>query len=316
MSYNPNQDHDTRYTNWPEGFPPSETYGSPQNPYGAPQEPYNQPQAHYGYGATPQDIYGTIPYQQPAYTYGTPPAQATTIQLGEAIRQLPKQYFKVLTRPSAATFAEELNKANWGTLLAQLLGIALLSFVLPLLLIPILPLLLQHILEILPATPGGNSLPRSALQQFQTSYLQSVVSSLVRVPIYFFIGQGMYYFLAKAFHGTGTFLVQGYTALLFYVPLTIIGSVLGTLALALDALAPVPTGLYIALSLVLLIGLPLGVYQIALQIFTIRAAHRLSGGKATAVVLIPHALFLVLYLVLVFFLVFLFILILSTLQLH
>jgi len=32
----------------------------------------------------------------------------------------------------------------------------------------------------------------------------------------FFIGQGIYYLLAKAFRGTGTFLVQRYTTLLFY----------------------------------------------------------------------------------------------------
>ena len=61
----------------------------------------------------------------------------------------------------------------------------------------------------------------------------------------------------------------------------------------------------------MLFGLALGIYQIVLQIFTIMATHRLSGGKATAVVLLPYAAFVVLYLILVFAGIFLGILIFS-----
>lgn len=298
MSYDPNQAPKSDYGNPPYGVPPSESYGSPQNPYGAP----------------PQGPYGAPAYQQPGFGYSPPPV--TPRPLSDTIRELPRQYIKVITKPSAATFAEEINKASWGTLWVQLLGLALFSLVISLLLIPLYPLLIQRILEVIPMPPGANPLPPATLQQFQTSYLNSVVSSVASVPVYFFIGQAIYYFLAKAFRGTGTFLAQGYTALLFYVPLTIIGSVLATLALALGALAPAPAGLLIALSLVLLSGLALDVYRIVLQIFTIMAAHRLSGGRATAVVLIPYAVFLVLYLILVFLIVFIVIFILSALQPH
>src|SRR5690348_14006544 len=48
--------------------------------------------------------------------------QAIPLPLREAIKQLPRQYWKVLTRPGAATFAEEMGKAEWGIIWAQLLG--------------------------------------------------------------------------------------------------------------------------------------------------------------------------------------------------
>src|SRR5436305_1472840 len=47
-------------------------------------------------------------------------------QLSESIWQLPRQYVKVLFRPSAHTFREEMGQAGWGIVLFQfylLLGI-------------------------------------------------------------------------------------------------------------------------------------------------------------------------------------------------
>src|SRR5207247_10447638 len=40
-------------------------------------------------------------------------------QLSETIWQLPRQYIKVLCRPSAQTFREEMGKAGWGIVLIQ-----------------------------------------------------------------------------------------------------------------------------------------------------------------------------------------------------
>jgi len=47
-----------------------------------------------------------------------------------------------------------------------------------------------------------------------------------------------------------------------------------------------------------IIGFGLGIYSLVLHVFSIMAVHRLSGGKATAVVLLP--LFIVLTLVCLF----------------
>src|SRR5712692_10117458 len=168
--------------------------------------------------------------------YDGPPV--TPLTLGEAIRQLPRQYVKVVTRPSAATFAEEMNKASWGMLWIQLLGIALFSLLISLLLIPVYPLLLQRFLQLITMPQGTTPLPPTVLKQLQSSLTNSISSSIASVPTSFFIGQGIYYLLAKAFRGTGTFLAQGYTTILFQTPLALIGSILTSLALLVSALVP------------------------------------------------------------------------------
>src|SRR6266567_7401995 len=127
MSYDPNQPPNSGYGNPPYGQP-QPPYGQPQQqgPYGPPpQGPYGQPQQ--GPYGQPQPPYGA-PYQQPGYGY--PPPQAAPLPLGEAIRQLPNQYIRVLTKPSAATFAEEQGKASWDIVWIQLIIYAITAAVL------------------------------------------------------------------------------------------------------------------------------------------------------------------------------------------
>jgi hypothetical protein len=104
--------------------------------------------------------------------------------------------------------------------------------------------------------------------------------SIISIPVSFFILVGIQYLLAKAFQGQGRFLTQGYTTLLYQTPIYIISFIFG--------LIPIFGGL---------IGAVLYIYSIVLNVFAIMAVHRLSGGKATAVVLIPIVvLFLLLFL--------------------
>src|SRR6266705_2359639 len=102
------------------GPEPYSGYGTPQNPYGAPP-----PQNPYG---APPPQYGTPPYQQGSYGYA-PPQQGPR-PIGQAIQELPNQYIKVLTKPSAQTFAEEMGKADWAMVWIQLLGLAILGTIL------------------------------------------------------------------------------------------------------------------------------------------------------------------------------------------
>ena len=127
--------------------------------------------------------------------------------------------------------------------------------------------------------PNSESpLSSSTLQAIILS--SSSIASIIIIPLSFFIGQGIIYLIAKAFGGTGTFLRQGYTYLLISVPLGIISSALG--------LIPILGGF---------VAFGLGIDGIVLQIFSLMAVHRLSGGKATAVVLIPIAIVIVLAIV-------------------
>src|SRR5215472_1779325 len=112
------------------GPDPYSGYGAPQNPYGTPppQNPYATPPPQQGpYGAPPPQ-YGTPPYQQGGYGY-VPPQQAPR-PLGQAIQELPNQYIKVLTKPSAQSFFEEIGKADWGIVWIQLLVLAVIATIL------------------------------------------------------------------------------------------------------------------------------------------------------------------------------------------
>src|SRR5947209_7452541 len=86
-------------------------YGAPQNPYQIPQDPYTNP-----------DPYGAGQQEQ---SYGYTPPQATPLPLDQAVKELPNQYIKVVTKPSAATFAQEVGKARWDIFWVQLVAYAI-----------------------------------------------------------------------------------------------------------------------------------------------------------------------------------------------
>ncbi|HLI07863.1 MAG TPA: YIP1 family protein [Ktedonobacteraceae bacterium] len=252
--------------------PPGNPYVAPQNPYGAPpppENPYGTPPPSENPYAAPQNPYAGTNYggyQQGQQGYGYAPPQATPRPLGQAIQQLPGEYVRVLTHPSAQTFAAEIGKADWGIVWVQLIAYAVIGAVLAFLSSLISPTRLSS------ATTSGISPTALTALVGGISFAYIII-----IPIFFFIGMGILYGLAKAFGGQGTFLQQSYATLLFQVPLGILTSLIGLIPIA---------GAFIALII--------DIYSIVLQIFAIMAVHRLSGGKATAVVLIPVAVVLLL----------------------
>lgn len=250
------------------GQEPYSGYGAPQNPYGTPppQNPYGTPPPQNPYG-TPPPQYGFPPNQQSGYGYGYAPPQQPPRSLSQAIQELPNQYIKILTKPSAQSFAEEMGKADWGMVWVQLIALALVGTIFG---------LIGNAIGIAsnPFT-NTNGVNYTAFLAFTVS---GSLFSIIAVPLGFFIIVGVQYLLAKAFQGQGTFLAQGYTRLLFDVPLGVARYVFGII--------PIVGGI---------IGLALSIYGIILNVYSIMAVHRLSGGRATAVVLIP---IIVLYVVL------------------
>ncbi len=196
---------------------------------------------------------------------------------------MPNQYIRVLTKPSATTFAEELRKAGWDITLVQLLFMILAGVVLGL-----ITALFSSAVATAYAT--GSNLTGSSLQAYRSFIVASSVggafSRIISVPLTFFIGVGIQFLVAKAFKGQGTFLTQSYTTLLYQAPIYIITSLLGLLAII-----PVAGAIIAGIM-----GLALFVYSVVLNVYQIMATHRLSGGKATAVVLIPYAIGFVLLL--------------------
>jgi hypothetical protein len=238
---------------------PGYSYGvPPQGPYGAFRSPqpsgYGPPQAPYGFGIPPQGPYSAFPYQQPGYVYGTPPVQAAHLPLGEAIRQLPGQYIKVaFTKRSSATFAEEQNKASWGSVWFQLSFYALVFVI-----VMCVDELITNTADIVP------------------DLIVIIFLSIVVIPMIFFLTTGIYYLIARASGGKGTFLAQMYTMLLFTVPLGILAVLLG--------LFPVFGGLA---------NRALDGYLTILSVRMMMGVHRLSAGRAMAVILIPVAVILI-----------------------
>lgn len=90
-----------------------------------------------------------------------------------------------------------------------------------------------------------------------------------------------YSLLAKVFGGTGTFSRTFYLKAAYNAPLTI-SSLLGYILFYIPCVGPIAI-------------LALSGYTLRLDILSIQAAHRLNGGRATLVVLLPTAVLLLLW---------------------
>ena len=163
------------------------------------------------------------------------------------------------------TFAEEMGKASWDIVWVQLIALAIISAILSYLYTLISPTFTMT---------SSSTIDTATLRSLLAGF--SLVS-IILVPVFFFIGQGILYGLAKAFGGQGKFVTQCYSNLLFSVPIGIVSGIVNLIPIA---------GAFVAFAL--------SIYSIVLNIFSLMAVHRLSGGKATAVVLIPVGVVLLL----------------------
>lgn len=267
MSQDPNAENKPSSEPSYETPPPPDPYGAPPSyPYSSPafyeEEPVAPPPDPYSSAPLTPDPYGTPPpvpgYEaRQEYYYDVP---STPLPLNEAIRQLPGQYRHVLTKPSVQTFIAEMGKAAWNIVWVQLIVYAIIAALLAWLGLLINPA----------AANMGGSNPVLSPATIRAISLASSIGLVVFIPLVFFIHQGITYLIARAFNGNGTFVHQAYTTLLIQVPLGIVSSLLG--------LIPI---------LGILTTIAALIYQIVLSIFAIMAVHRLSGGKATTVVILP-----------------------------
>lgn len=208
----------------------------------------------YGYPVPPQVAYGPPPRM-----FSPPPRP---LSLGEAFRQLPRQYWNILTHPKAATFAWEQGKAAWNIVWLQLLILAIIESLVVLVLFFLEFFLIQLLLPSSTTSLFSQALPITAAVV--------ILFCIVLVPISFFFGSGILHLVAKAFGGQGSFLSYAYSYSLITIPIGILSLVLSVIP-CIGSIA----------------GLAGGVYSVVLLIFMTMGVHRLGGGKATASVLIP-----------------------------
>jgi len=252
------------------GYAAQEYYGTPENPYGA-GENDAEDAPPYGYAN---------PFQaQPGYGY-QPLRSKEPLPLGQAIKALPGQYYRILTKPGSMTFAEEMGKASWDIIWVQLIIMSVIAALFTLLAILIVALVISSSAS---ASSSLTALP-SILISFSFVIMLLV---LILVPVSFFVGTGISYLIAKAFDGKGTFLEQCYTTMLINAPVTFL-NVLLRLIPFLGSLA----------------AFALSIYSIILQVYALMAVHRVSGGKAALIYFIPWIALAVVYVLFVSILLF------------
>jgi len=201
-----------------------------------------------------------------------PPAPQAPVPSG--FLNIFRKWVNVTTHPGAQSFASELPTANWGDIWIGLAIVAVVTAALGFFILEIVRSIALNALANNPQIPPdqlqGATQVFNALPSFAVAYL-------ALVPIGFFFSMGVYWLFAKMFGGTGSFRDQAYAYSLFYVPLQTISALL--------VLIPFLGGL---------VSAGLGIYSIVLTVYSVMASHRLSGGRATAVVLLPIALVFIL----------------------
>jgi hypothetical protein len=191
--------------------------------------------------------------------------------MGQAIRELPGQYVNVLTRPSVNRFEEEKGKARWGIVWIQLMSLAIIDAILQSVSLLISP-------NNVNSFTGVNNISPSMIQSI--TIIIVFLFQLVLTPASFLAAGGILYLIARAFGGRGTYLEQIYVTLLFGVPLVILSYLLLLIQATSSWLPYLPH-----------------LYSMVLFVLSLVAVHKLSRGKAIAVILIPICILLLLTLV-------------------
>jgi hypothetical protein len=189
-----------------------------------------------------------------------------------------QKWINVTTKPGVQSFATETATANWADVWIGLLLLGVVS--------AITGFIGRAAVAGIIANSMANIPPDQRAQFdrfFNTAYGPGAsIGSIITVPLIFFIWTGILFLIAKMFGGSGTFLQQSYARSLYYVPLMGISTIVG--------LVPVLGGL---------VAFGLLVYGTILNIFSVSASQRITTGKATAVVLLPAAIGLILLCVLI-----------------
>lgn len=195
-------------------------------------------------------------------------------------------WLNVLTHPNDETFVQEAEKpdANLTTALIWIViaGVvtAILSFIAGSLAMGAQGPLFQQIIDQMDLPPEASAQMNAMLSGGLMAGMMGAVSlmSIFTTPIFFLIGVGVLYLIARMLGGTGDFGKYAYLIAVFQAPLIMVQALLG--------LVPLLGGC---------IGLVATIYGFVLTYFATKVGHNLTAGKAMAVVLIPVGVLLALF---------------------
>lgn len=200
-----------------------------------------------------------------------------SVPLYEAVGQLPRQYMKVLCRPSIQAFGEEMGNASWGLVVIQLC------------LLLVLTVSLSYLAHLIPFSAIHTTSVFSIGSFRLFAFLPSPYNGMAFILGSFVIGLGTAYLFSRLWQGRGSFLWHAHSLLLCTIPLVTLSGVL--------LLIPATGPLVLLLSGVVFM---LFVYRMVLHVLIVMAVHGLSATKATFIVLIiPMSVVLIAMLALV-----------------
>lgn len=195
---------------------------------------------------------------------------ASESSLFEALGQLPRQYFKIITRPSIKTISAEVGWARWSTVIVQLFLLVAITAG--------LNVLGEYVSSAALHTIAAFSL--GSLHFF--GWLPAPFNGIVFILATFFIGLGTAYPFSRLSKGRGRFVEHIFILLLVTIPLVTISGLL----LLIPAAGLTVTALVAVVSV-------LFIYRMVLHVQTIRAVHHLPALSAVLIVLIIPILLLI-----------------------
>lgn len=283
MSYQPPSDQP------PQEGTPTTNVSSPGSggAYTQPTGDYTPPPPAGGY-TPPPSVGGYTP--PPGGGYSAPPPPPTGMGGGGGMgsmgggggaggqlnpQELIQSYIGAVTKPNAAFYESEMPKASWVKTIVGTLAVAVVQIIFGLLFAGAAAAQLNSLRDQLNAQ--GRTLPFDIGILAGASGAGSILA-IVLTPLFFLLGSGLLYLVAKMLGGQGNdFMTHSYLLSLSYTPIRILTTVLNII--------PLLGGL---------VSFVLGLYLLYCQGKSMEASQRLSPGRAQLAAFLPTIIGIVL----------------------
>ncbi len=190
----------------------------------------------------------------------------------------------ILSPPGEASFVEEQEKgdANLGTAVTWMIGAALFAFIIWAVYIIIFDPISQT-LELMPEALLQSGMPQAAIDEmmaqaestFASTFYAMLILGLMSVPVFFLIGSGMFWIIARVLGGECSYTEQTYLMAAYSAPLFI----LNTLFNMVPLLGP-------------FLILATNIYAIVLTYYALKVTHHFPSNKVIGTLALPLTLVL------------------------
>lgn len=190
-------------------------------------------------------------------------------------QELLQSYIGAVRNPNAAFYESEMPKASWIKILVGTLAVAIVQILIGLIFAGAAAAQLNSLRDQLAAQ--GRQLPFDP-GIFMGASGAGSIASIVLTPLFFLIGAGLLFLVAKLLGGQGNdYMTHAYLLSLSYTPLRIIGAVVGIIPI-----------------LGSIVSLVIAIYLLYSQGKSMEASQRLSPGRAQLAAFLPTIIGIVL----------------------